>query len=31
VIVTRKGKPVGFLARIDLVDYWARKKEPGDA
>ncbi len=26
IVVTSKGMAVGFLARIDLVDYWARRK-----
>jgi len=25
VVVTRKGCPIGFLSRIDLVKYWAKK------
>jgi cystathionine beta-synthase len=32
VIVTREGKPAGFLARIDLVEFWtARRRQKGGA
>jgi cystathionine beta-synthase len=28
VIVTEHGKPVGFLARIDLVEFWTERRRP---
>jgi predicted transcriptional regulator len=27
VVVTRKGAAIGFLARIDLVNYWTHRQE----
>ena len=31
VVVTRDGAAIGFLARIDLVNYWSKGKEEPNA